>query len=299
MVILQMIFMQNSTSLLTLSLRSFLLLCIAGLPLFAQELPDAATMEKVSYGQGYDTGRQIRENTEQINLEKFLEGFNDVLKERVPLRDANGYAQGAALALQLQNENNPFSPEETLKGILAGADGTPIEELAYPREELEAATREFQIFMQQRQQAQQAQREQQMQEALQKAAVENKEVGEAFLRENAGKEGVNTTLSQLQYKVIKEGEGPKPSLGDTVVVHYEGRLLDGRKFDSSIDRGQPQDVEIKEGALIPGWVEALQLMSTGSRYRLWVPSELAYGENARPLGPNQVLEFDVELIRIK
>lgn len=273
--------------------------CLFAAALHAQEPPPPETMKVVSYGQGYDTGRQIEANSELINFEKFLEGFHDVLEERIPLRDANGYAQGAALALQLQNDNNPFDPEETLKGILAGAEGKEVDELDIPRSELEAATREFQAYMQQRQKAQQAQRQEQMREQLETAARENLEKGRAFLRENAKKEGVNTTLSQLQYKVVKEGEGESPALGDTVVVHYEGRLLDGQKFDSSIDRGKPQEVEVKEGAIIQGWVEALQLMAPGGRYKLWIPPELAYGESPRPLGPNRTLEFDVELIEVK
>ena len=265
----------------------------------AQELPPPETMDKVSYGQGYDTGRQIRENGELINFEKFMEGFRDVQEERIPLRDANGYAQGAALALQLQNANNPFDVEETLNGILAGAEGKEVDDLQYSREDLEAATLEFQAFMQERQKAQQAQRQEQMREQVQQAAEENLATGREFLRQNAGKDGVNTTLSQLQYKVIKEGEGDKPDIGDTVLVHYEGRLLDGRKFDSSIDKGKPMEFKLEDGTLIAGMLEALKMMSPGARYRLWIPPELAYGENPRPLGPNQTLEFDVELIEVK
>jgi len=274
-------------------------LLLLSLPLAAQEMPDAETMKKVSYAQGYDTGRQINANKEQISMEKFLEGFNDIIGKKVDIREANGYAQGVALAIQLQSDNNPFDADATLKGILAGKDDTPVSELEYTEEELKAATNEMRAFMQARQQKQQQERQQQMQEALQKAAKDNLEKGQAFLQENASKEGVSTTLSQLQYKIIKPGEGPKPKLGDVVMVHYEGRLLDGRKFDSSIDRGKPQEINIEEGKIIPGWVEALQLMSTGSRFRVWIPSELAYGQNPRPLGPNQVLEFDIELIEIK
>jgi FKBP-type peptidyl-prolyl cis-trans isomerase len=284
------------------TMNKILLTLTLSLPLFwasAQELPPAETLKKVSYAQGYDTGRQIQANSEQINLEKFLEGFNDVLKERIPTRDANGYAQGVALALQIQNENNPFDPEETLKGILAGTSGKSVDELDYSKAELEAATNVMREFMQVRQQKQQEARQQQAREALLKAAKENMEQGQTFLTENATKDGVQTTLSQLQYKVIKPGDGPRPKDGDTVMVHYEGRLLDGRKFDSSIDRGSPQEITVAEGKIIPGWVEALQMMQVGSRYKVWVPSELAYGENPRPLGPNQVLEFDIELLEIK
>ena len=84
-----------------------------------------------------------------------------------------------------------------------------------------------------------------------------------------------------------------------MLVHYEGRLLDGRKFDSSIDKGKPMEFKLEDGTLIAGMLEALKMMSPGARYRLWIPPELAYGENPRPLGPNQTLEFDVELIEVK
>ncbi|MCX7562731.1 FKBP-type peptidyl-prolyl cis-trans isomerase [Xanthomonadaceae bacterium XH05] len=132
----------------------------------------------------------------------------------------------------------------------------------------------------------------------QAAATKNKQEGEAFLASNKSKAGVKTTASGLQYQVITEGKGPKPAATDTVSVHYTGTLLDGTKFDSSVDRGQPATFALN--AVIPGWTEALQLMPVGSKYTLWLPSELAYGDRGTPgpIGPNATLKFEVELLEI-
>lgn len=124
--------------------------------------------------------------------------------------------------------------------------------------------------------------------------------GEAFLAENAKKEGVHTTASGLQYEVIEEGTGNKPSASDTVQVHYHGTLTDGTVFDSSITRGLPATFGVHQ--VIRGWTEALQLMPVGSKYRLYIPQDLAYGANPHPGGaikPYMALIFDVELIAIE
>lgn len=138
-------------------------------------------------------------------------------------------------------------------------------------------------------------------EALAKADQEKKKAdGDAFLTAKAGEAGWVKTESGLLYKVVTEGDGKtKPSKADTVVVHYTGTLIDGTKFDSSVDRGQPAEFGV--GQVIPGWTEALQLMSKGAKYQLAIPSNLAYGENGAggTIPPNAVLLFDVELIDIK
>jgi len=123
--------------------------------------------------------------------------------------------------------------------------------------------------------------------------------GKKFLEENAKREGVKTTESGLQYEVVKAAEGPQPGTDDIVTVHYEGSLTDGTVFDSSIKRGAPIDLPV--GGVIPGWVEGLQLMHVGEKYKLYIPSELAYGEQSpSPLIPaNSVLVFDLELLGIK
>ena len=121
--------------------------------------------------------------------------------------------------------------------------------------------------------------------------------GKKFLEENGKKDGVVTTASGLQYEVLVAGEGAKPSADDQVRTHYHGTLIDGTVFDSSYDRGQPAEFPV--GGVIPGWVEALQLMGTGSKWRLHVPSELAYGAQAvGSIPPHSVLVFDVELLDI-
>ncbi|MBX3725556.1 MAG: FKBP-type peptidyl-prolyl cis-trans isomerase [Xanthomonadales bacterium] len=129
-------------------------------------------------------------------------------------------------------------------------------------------------------------------------ATANRTEGEAFLAENKNKPGVRSTESGLQYQVITEGRGSKPAATDRVRVHYVGTLLDGTKFDSSIDRGTPAEFALN--GVIPGWTEALQLMSVGSKYKLFIPSDLAYGENGTPgpIGPNATLIFEVELLEI-
>lgn len=130
-----------------------------------------------------------------------------------------------------------------------------------------------------------------------KASV-NLEAGEAFLAENAEKEGVQTTESGLQYKVITEGSGPVPTDKDRVKVHYTGKLLDDTVFDSSIERGEPAVFGVKQ--VIKGWSEALQLMSVGSKWELYIPSKLAYGARGPnpTIGPNSTLLFEVELLEI-
>jgi FKBP-type peptidyl-prolyl cis-trans isomerase FklB len=126
-----------------------------------------------------------------------------------------------------------------------------------------------------------------------------KEEGRKFLEENKKKPGVKTTASGLQYLVMKEGTGPMPVPTDTVVIHYHGTLLDGTVFDSTIERGQPAEYPVN--GFIQGWIEALQMMKVGSKWKLFVPSELAYGE--RQMGPkikpNSTLIFELELLKIK
>jgi FKBP-type peptidyl-prolyl cis-trans isomerase FklB len=140
------------------------------------------------------------------------------------------------------------------------------------------------------------------QKAEEKRKVEgekNKADGEKFLAENKNKDGVITLPSGLQYKVLTEGNGPKPTTNDTVVTHYRGTLLDGTEFDSSYTRGQPATFAVNR--VIKGWTEALQMMPVGSKWQLFVPSELAYGPNGSPprIGPNSVLTFEIELQDIK
>jgi len=129
--------------------------------------------------------------------------------------------------------------------------------------------------------------------------AENKAAGEAFLAENAKKPGVVTTASGLQYQVITEGTGATPGATDNVTVHYQGTTLDGKEFDSSYKRGAPATFPLNR--VIAGWTEGLQLMKEGGKSRLFIPSNLAYGERGagRDIGPNAALIFEVELIKAK
>ena len=125
----------------------------------------------------------------------------------------------------------------------------------------------------------------------------NKKAGEEFLMINKHKAGVVELPSGLQYEILKKGDGPKPTAADKVKCHYHGTLIDGRVFDSSVQRGEPAVFGVSQ--VIPGWVEALQLMPVGSKWRLFIPSNLAYGEHgAGSIEPNSTLVFDVELLEI-
>lgn len=132
----------------------------------------------------------------------------------------------------------------------------------------------------------------------QELAVKNAAEGEAFLRENRDKEGVKVTESGLQYQVLVEGDGPRPAATDRVRVHYRGTLLNGEEFDSSYARGEPATFVLNE--VIPGWTEGLQLMPVGSKYKFFIPADLAYGPNGgRSIEPNATLIFEVELLGIE
>ena len=155
-------------------------------------------------------------------------------------------------------------------------------------DEAKAVLQEVQVEMQKEQQ-----------EKMKQAAEKNKSDGEAFLAANKDKEGVVTLPSGLQYKILTEGNGPKPTADDSVVCNYRGTLTDGKEFDSSYKRGQPATFPVK--GVIKGWTEALQLMPVGSKWQLFVPPSLAYGEQGAgaDIGPNSTLIFEVELISIK
>lgn len=140
--------------------------------------------------------------------------------------------------------------------------------------------------------------EAEMQAEAAKQGEVNRKNGEAFLTENAKREGIKVTESGLQYEVLESGKGDSPKASDNVEVHYTGKLIDGTVFDSSVERGVPASLGVTQ--VIPGWVEALQLMHEGDKWRLYIPSDLAYGPNGAGgvIGPNMTLIFDVELLRV-
>jgi len=201
------------------------------------------------------------------------------------LEEKAGYIIGLNLGNNLRQQEIPVTADQIIKGLRDGL-GNAKAQLADT--EIQATMTEFQQQMMAKQQAKS--------KAL---GDKNKKEGEDFLAANKAKPGVKTTASGLQYEVIQEGTGPTPKKTDKVTVNYKGSLLDGKVFDSSYDRGQP--VTFGVGQVIPGWVEALQLMKVGSKYKLTIPSALAYGENGagNQIGPNSVLQFDVELLKIE
>lgn len=159
------------------------------------------------------------------------------------------------------------------------------------------ASRISQEDMQQVLQDFQTQAQSKQEEKVKVVADGNLQESETFLAENAKKDGVIITDSGLQYKVVTAGTGAKPTASDSVTVHYKGTLIDGTEFDSSYNRGEP--VTFPVGGVISGWTEALQLMSEGAKYELYIPSDLAYGPGGTgPIGPNQALIFEVELLDV-
>jgi FKBP-type peptidyl-prolyl cis-trans isomerase FklB len=143
---------------------------------------------------------------------------------------------------------------------------------------------------------------QKMTSRINEMAAKNKKAADTFLAQNAKRDGVQTTPSGLQYRVLKEGEGPSPTIGDTVRCNYRGTLMDGTEFDSSAQAGGPAEFQLKqgEGGLIQGWVEALQKMHPGEKWQLFVPPSLAYGTDSPgpPIEPNSLLVFEIELVEI-
>jgi FKBP-type peptidyl-prolyl cis-trans isomerase FklB len=200
------------------------------------------------------------------------------------LQDRASYIIGLNLGQSLKSQEVPVTVDLIIQGLRDGLGGAAA--LLTP-EEIQAAMQEFQQQLMTQQQTKH------------KAASEkNLKDSQAYLDQNKAKAGVKTTASGLQYEVVKEGSGESPKPTDKVTVHYRGTLPDGTVFDSSYDRNEPATFPVN--GVIPGWVEALQLMKPGAKYRLVIPPALAYGERGAggQIGPNQVLLFDVELLSI-
>jgi len=199
-------------------------------------------------------------------------------------KDKASYAIGMDIGGSLKRNGIEVNSDVLLKGLkdsLAGEKTLMTEQEA--RETMAALQKELQA---------------KQQEKMKALGEKNKKEGETFLAANKKKDGVITLASGLQYKVIKNGAGKTPKADDSVTVNYRGTLIDGTEFDSSYKRGQPATFQVN--GVIPGWTEALQLMKEGSKWQLFIPANLAYGERGagRDIGPNAVLIFDVELISV-
>jgi FKBP-type peptidyl-prolyl cis-trans isomerase FklB len=196
------------------------------------------------------------------------------------LKDKASYSIGLNFGMNFKRQNVDLNSDAFAAGFKDGMSGkNPLMSEQEVRDTMAA----FEKDMQQKQG-----------EMAQKNGAE----AEKFLAANKTKEGVKTTSSGLQYKALKEGNGAQPKSSDTVTVNYRGTLIDGTEFDSSYKRGQPATFPV--GGVIKGWTEALQLMKVGSKYQLFVPASLAYGEQGRPgIPPNATLIFEVELMDVK
>ncbi|HNF49745.1 MAG TPA: FKBP-type peptidyl-prolyl cis-trans isomerase [Chitinophagales bacterium] len=193
--------------------------------------------------------------------------------------DSISYFIGIQIGNDMKNNGaTELQPSQISKGIKDAMSGTK------PQLDMQATMMLAQNYFMQKQQ------EKAMMKMLQ---------NQQFFAQNATRPGVKTTASGLQYEILKDTAGPKPLATDMVKVHYHGTFLDGKVFDSSVERGQPAQFPLN--GVIPGWTEGLQLMSVGSKYRLYVPAKLAYGEQGMPeggIGPNEPLIFDVQLLDI-
>ena len=200
--------------------------------------------------------------------------------------DSVSYAIGMDVAKNVKSSFDDFDTELFIQGFNNVTDSTDI------LLEETKAQQVVRTYFQNKQKADAAK--------SQEEAINNKADGEKFLAENKTKDGVQTTESGLQYIVLKEGTGAKPTTASKVKVHYHGTLIDGTVFDSSVDRGEPTEFGVTQ--VIKGWTEGLQLMKEGAKYKFFIPSDIAYGANPRPGGAikaNSALIFDVELLEVK
>jgi FKBP-type peptidyl-prolyl cis-trans isomerase FklB len=200
-------------------------------------------------------------------------------------KDKVSYSIGLDIGTTFKKQNMDINADMLMAGVRDALSGNKP---AMTEEQMKETLTAFSKSMMEKQAAQ-----------AKEAAGKNTEIGEKFLAENKTKEGVKTTASGLQYKVITEGKGESPKATDTVVTHYKGTLINGTEFDSSYKRGEPASFPVNR--VIKGWTEALQMMKPGAKYQLFVPASLAYGERGAggDIGPNETLIFEVELLEVK
>lgn len=202
--------------------------------------------------------------------------------------DSISYAVGMQLGMNFKSDSVFLNEEALAAGFYAGQMIDSTKRMLSPQQQRMVLTEFTQIMQQKMAQRQMAE------------SGANKKANDAFFAENAKKEGVKTLPNGLQFKVIKEGDGKQPTDSSEVTVHYKGTTIDGKVFDSSIDRGQP--ITFKLSNVIKGWQQGIPLMKEGGKYILYIPSELAYGQNPPPgqqiIKPNSALIFEVELIKV-
>lgn len=200
------------------------------------------------------------------------------------IEDSVAYIVGGNLGSQFHNDSLQINPDIFMKGFETTLNG---DSLSINDSVAQGLMMRFQQKMQEKQQKQ-----------FEAELEANTKKGQEFLEQNKTEPGVQVTESGLQYKVLEEGNGPKPTAEDKVKVHYTGKLIDGTVFDSSIERGEPTEFNVNR--VIPGWTEGLQLMSVGSKYMFYIPANIAYGERGagQQIGPNETLIFEVELLEI-
>ena len=278
--------------------KIFLLMCAFGAAatLMAQS-PDVtikkgkATMDEAYYYQlKQKADAYAKMEAEKDAMQKELDAANAKLKKNQPpqivtFNDSASYAIGKDLATNWQQQNLGINLMVVAQSLNDIAHGTNNWNQATMRPLLNRFQKQFE------------ERQQQKQKEMMSSLDKNKADGAKFLEENGNNKSVYTTKSGLQYKKVKAGNGKHPTINNTVKVHYTGKLLDGKVFDSSVERGEPMEFPV--GDVIPGWTEGLQLMDEGSKYILYIPYNLAYGEN--PVGdipPGSTLIFDVELLEI-
>ncbi|MGO9085771.1 MAG: FKBP-type peptidyl-prolyl cis-trans isomerase [Candidatus Sulfotelmatobacter sp.] len=238
----------------------------------AQQTP-AATTSQPSSAQAPSTTAKTQAGTAKKATAGTTTAPTLTLKTQ---RDKESYAMGMNLGMGLHKQGLTLDPALVARGMKDGMAGGKT---LLTETDARAALQQLQD------------------DVSQKLVMANHKDGEAFLAANKSKEGVVALPSGLQYKIMKEGTGPKPTASDTVTCNYRGTFINGTEFDSSYKRGQP--VSFAVSGVIKGWTEALQLMPVGSKWQLFIPSDLAYGDNGRPgIAPGATLIFEVELISI-
>ncbi|MCQ2300126.1 MAG: FKBP-type peptidyl-prolyl cis-trans isomerase [Bacteroidales bacterium] len=247
-----------------------------------------ATMPEAEYNALVEKAAQLEKL--QSEMAKKDQQINRLTNETTAImrtfNDSASYAIGQDILSNWNKQNLGINGKMAGLGMIDAINGKG----KLNAKQAQALLREFQSNFEKR--------EQEKQNAMMAGLQDNIKAGKEFLEKNKNNKSVFTTKSGLQYQKIKEGNGPKPKATSTVKVHYTGTLIDGTKFDSSIDRGEP--IEFPLNQVIPGWTEGLQLMNEGSKYMLYIPYTLGYGE--QPVGdipPGSTLIFEVELLEVK